>query len=1018
MQAKFNLSELEQRLESDSWDERRRAVREAASAGPPDQVLGVLQRVAESDGDVDVRAAAVRAVGQLEPDLERAAAGLVAALQDVNAPIRLSGALGLLERPGLPLDAVAIEVVWKTLVNERELAIQAALSKLVLRLDRAHALERSAQLLEGFDLPYVRAGALIRLLGEPTVDRAALSQRLSAAAQRLGRPFDALEIDRQRLGWAESSTNMVNAMMEDPEVSDLRVALVLLWLHQIGQLAIETAGDVAAVVDRLAGGIATWASDILASDPANATYASYFPITSLTYAQEEVAEALQGVDWAPLEAPNWPDAALAFIEELLPQLAADARPRVADALWEALPRIPRVTSLLFALQGVDDFFAELPDRSQGLDRVGLGKALLAAEEGPHLEAVREHAAEAAPLVVELLSDPDWRYRQQAADWIGKRAGRLDATVIEEASRELARLRDSDPDADVQSSARAALIEVTGQRRTLSTLPLVELLRGGDEEKALESLDALDRLPGADAPRAMVGEWVNWLALGERATLVESAAEKLRRKPTCVLPLLDHLAGSLPLSGELERVLRAEFTPPDMVELIDAVGRGEPIGDLDRVRLRKWLGSFETGVARSAAVALSSEGVDREELFACIARELEARRLQREVEVHRRLSRHLMEMSEARFYEGDPHTFEAVTSQMRLHAVPLLGRRLQSESDVDIRENIARTLGNLGGRAAVDALARAVAGEERTRASRQDLLSRYYLEPSKERSDEAARILTVAVADARRTLRVLQVLNILFAGIGLATLAAGFGLLLFSTDPQLRIAGGAISFVSFLGLVLQVIREPLDRIQDALNRLVQVETAFTSFIWELNLNGTFIQSQYVANGVLSNAEITDTVDRIEGAMRLSMDLVSTYADQGSTRVVPTIQSVSPGVVHPGDRVRVRGRWLSGGRSSKRPHSGQVLLDHRQAAVGVLSWTDGEVEFRLTREVLEAGPPGGVRWLSLSVEGSETNALPIQVVLEPTAPSGNGTGASSTLRTPAQEVLAAADVALNGPSAEDA
>ncbi|HEX2142679.1 MAG TPA: hypothetical protein VHK28_10495, partial [Candidatus Limnocylindria bacterium] len=972
----------------DSWVERRRAVREASVSAPIDQVLPLVQRVAESDADVDVRAAAVRAVGQLEPDLQRAVAGLVAALADPQGPIRLSGALSLLQRPELPLSSQDNEVLWRALVNERELAIQAALVKLVLARQRDHALVRAESLLDGYDLPSVRAGALIVLLSEEQPDRPALALRLSAAAGRLGRPTEAFELDRQRLEWAESLTNALNEVMDDPSISDVRVSLILLWLQQIGSLSFETAGDVSMIAEHLAGGVAAWATDVLASE-APAGYGGYLPPSTLTYAQEEVAEALEGVPWLLAEPPQWPDAAIAFLEQLLPAVPEDTRPGIVDALWLVLPRVPRVAQLLFALQGVEGFFDQLPHRATTLDRAGLGRALLVAEEGPYLEQVREHAAAAGPLMIELLHDPEWRFRQQAADWIGKRAARLDSALIDQAAQELARLRDSDPDTDVQNSARAALIEVTGQRRTLSTLPLVVLLRGGDEEKALEALEALDRLPGADAPRAMVGEWVTWLALGERATLVESAAEKLRRKPTSVLPLLDHLAGSLPLDGDLQRVLTASFTPSDILALIDAVRRGQAIPDLDRIRLRKWLGSFETGIARSTAVVLSSEGVDKEELDACIAHELESRRRQREVEVHRRLSRHLMEMSEARFYEGDEATFASVTAQMRLHAVPLLARRLQSEEDVDIRENIARTLGNLGGRAAVDALARAVAGEERTRASRQDLLSRYYLEPSKERSDEAARILTVAVADARQTLRVLQVLNFLFAGVGLVFLAAGFGLLLFSDDPQLRFAGGAISVVSFFGLVIQVIREPLDRIQDALNRLVQVETAFTSFIWELNLNGTFIQSQYVANGILSNAEITDTVDRIEGAMRLSMDLVSTYADQGATRVIPAIVSVSPGILHDGDRVRVRGRWLSGGRSTKRPQGGQVQIDHRQAAVGVLGWTDSEVEFRFTRGALGTDVSTGVHWLSLSVDGWETNALPVQVVLEGDAqPSSNG------------------------------
>jgi hypothetical protein len=62
-------------------------------------------------------------------------------------------------------------------------------------------------------------------------------------------------------------------------------------------------------------------------------------------------------------------------------------------------------------------------------------------------------------------------------------------------------------------------------------------------------------------------------------------------------------------------------------------------------------------------------------------------------------------------------------------------------------------------------------------------------------------------------------------------------------------------------------------------LVQVETAFTSFIWELNLNGTYIQSKYVAKGESHDEDIKQTVDRIEGAMNLAMILVAVYTEEG-------------------------------------------------------------------------------------------------------------------------------------------
>ena len=62
-------------------------------------------------------------------------------------------------------------------------------------------------------------------------------------------------------------------------------------------------------------------------------------------------------------------------------------------------------------------------------------------------------------------------------------------------------------------------------------------------------------------------------------------------------------------------------------------------------------------------------------------------------------------------------------------------------------------------------------------------------------------------------------------------------------------------------------------------LVQVEAAFTSFSWELNLNGACIQRKYVAKGELHDQGFKQTVDHIEGAMNLAMNLVAVYTEEG-------------------------------------------------------------------------------------------------------------------------------------------
>jgi hypothetical protein len=176
-----------------------------------------------------------------------------------------------------------------------------------------------------------------------------------------------------------------------------------------------------------------------------------------------------------------------------------------------------------------------------------------------------------------------------------------------------------------------------------------------------------------------------------------------------------------------------------------------------------------------------------------------------------------------------------------HAIPALARQLPNETDLEARESLARALANLGGREVADALVRAVVDEEKKRASRQDLLAKYYLEPSKQQSDDAAKILSGAVAGAKSTLKLLQNLNLTVFVVGMILLVAGVLTSLLNRDAATRLVGGLTGIGGLAGVITQLINNPLDRIQNAMANLVQIETAFASFIWELNLNGTIFKA---------------------------------------------------------------------------------------------------------------------------------------------------------------------------------
>jgi len=224
---------------------------------------------------------------------------------------------------------------------------------------------------------------------------------------------------------------------------------------------------------------------------------------------------------------------------------------------------------------------------------------------------------------------------------------------------------------------------------------------------------------------------------------------------------------------------------------------------------------------------------------------------------------LYEMSDERFFEGNKRIYESVSRELRLHAVPILAALLEEENDIDSRENIVRLLANVGGRLAVSAISIALTGEDRERRSRQELLSTYYLAPSKRQSEQAELMLEDAVAESKRTMRVLQGVNLLVFLAGIAVIGVGLAAALLGDETASRVIGILAASGSLGGLLFQ--------------KMVQIETVFTSFVWELNLCSTYIQSLYIASGELSDHAVAKTVERIERAAEQAVRLMI-YADE--------------------------------------------------------------------------------------------------------------------------------------------
>ena len=485
-----------------------------------------------------------------------------------------------------------------------------------------------------------------------------------------------------------------------------------------------------------------------------------------------------------------------------------------------------------------------------------------------------------------------------------------------------------------------------------------------ENKAVEVIRKLaneNTLGSREAVSFLITEWTKWIKNNEQNKLVELTAEEIRYNKHAVLPLLEHFLKS----GE-------ESQP--------AVRRKNRTSSLDQI--------IQPGLSKGSVEAAT-------------------------LRVRQRIARQLADMSDPRFYDQDKsYSYEGMLQDLRDHAIPALTRQLPEEKDVEILENIARVLLNTQDREGINALTREVVGEERTRKARQDLLATYYLQPSKESSDQAADILKKAINESKRTLMILQTLNIAVVIVGLAVLFYGLYFSIMGDAAATRILGGLAAIGGLSGVVYQLVRDPLDRIQNANSNMVQMETAFTSFIWELNLNGTFIQSAYVNNGELSKDEINRTDKRIEEAMKQTMSLVSIFTEQGKQRLVTRLNHLEPGGGKAGEtEITINGQYLLGdirpetasagngnhasgagvrdtGNRQKGP-LGMVAINHNPIEGKYISaWEEEHVRFKLPADMLKIStinsndvPLNETVWISLYIDGLETNALPFHVIQGP-------------------------------------
>jgi hypothetical protein len=546
-----------------------------------------------------------------------------------------------------------------------------------------------------------------------------------------------------------------------------------------------------------------------------------------------------------------------------------------------------------------------------------------------------------PVQEALDRNTNWEIRYAAADWVYRNSEDIGNNESHRSFKNLAvslkLCRDQDEDPSVRNIAEAAVNKLRDSRREARFEDLKTILASKTVSETVDDEDTMSaiieeladqELGSREALRRLVDAYVRWIINDQYPQLVELLTENMRYNWFAVLPLVQYFEGN-PIDRNM------------------AAGKGK-----------------------------SASGEAEAEL------QQKDRRAKIQLRVHKRIARLLAEMSDPRFFDipAQQIAYDGILNELKKHALPVLVQRLPDEKDREIRENIVRTLGYISTREAVEALTRQVVGDEKGRNERQSLLSTYYLEPSKNRSRQARAILKKAIEDARRTLRISQWLNISVFFAGLALLVIGLVISIQGEAEMNRVIGALSALGGFTGMIAILIKDPLDRIQNAMGDLVQVETAFTSFIWELNLNGTFIQSRYVHQGYLANDEIQQTALRMKEAMEKTMNLVSIHTETSEQVLVTRLTRLDPAAGSAGSLVTIHGQSLIGDGSHKRDRRGVLAINHHPVETVIHSWNEHMVKIELPGLQLLDGLTQGRETLmiSLFIDGMETNALPFHLV----------------------------------------
>jgi HEAT repeat protein len=937
------IEELVATLADSDWEVRQRAAETLGFIGP--QATDALPKLRDQlleEEDSDVLSAIIRAITAIESDKDKLVRELLELLTHSNSEIRQIAA-DVLRELGSSAQSAA-DGLWARLFvdDDDEVANSAARALAAIATDKSALLSKC--------LDHLREANLKKLLSATRVlaameldesDRNKAADALwSAIALKDDYSFTTLAF-KTIIRLRPDQSDLLTKLLNDSKVPDpIKSTLMLLP---------ETRGNLNAI----------WKKNVSTVLP--------LILGELTRADSEKTPEIQ------------------FLTEIAAEIPEEFQQQVLVALRDCFSKEGLGFKALAIIGGPGTTESLLTD--SGITPSMIGRALLTESEA-NLPARWNSKKETVlpPILAALENHGDPRLQMLAARWLSEKAAEIPPASQNVVIEQLTRMQSEGAPRHLESAINAVLIQLKQSGIDTKATPLLELIRseGVKDDAKIEAIGQLIKNGARDPIRALINEWVQWIAWDQKG-LIEFAAESMRPSPVAIQPLVDQLNQQWQPAGNAKHVILSELLPPEDRGLLREIYEGyKPLPSTEHdMQLKEWLNSVCQATEKiielvrdGSASKWSNQRLAKAIMDVLVADELKARALK----VQYKIAKQLADMSDPKFFDDEAakENHRKIGEELKRHAVPILGRRLPKEENVEIRECMAQALGYIGGREAIEALSRAVAGEERIRTARQELLAKYYLEPSKARSEEAANILKAAADEAKRTLRLQHRLNVAIFFVGLLLLTTGLLVSMFTQSAGTRAVSVLASFGGFAGLLYQMVNKPLERIQHAMANLVQIETAFTSFIWELNLNGTYIQSQYVAEGVLTDNEIAQTVRRIEEAMNLAMNLVAVYTQNRGQRIVTRINNLVPAAGAVGAEVAISGQHLLGDSGDKKNGAGIIAVDHTPINSADVSWNDREVKFKLPQALQTTNDHDQTVWISLFVDGMETNALPFHVV----------------------------------------